>query len=184
MSEELSDELESQNQDVTDTETTDEVEETGAEPMTEDEDKPRYTESEMKMYARAKKAEAEAKRLKALLTNSKPEPKQTERKETVNQGPTLTEEQVDEKILRSQGLDDDAIEEAKYIAGRKGISLIAATHDERFIRFKTQAEEDKRKAEASLGASKGSGRKKSAPTFDQPLTREDHERLFNETVIK
>lgn len=186
MADEANEELDSQDQDVTDTETTDEVEETDVEPGTEDEGKPQYTEREMKSFARAKKAEADAKRLKAEKAEllRKLEQKEKAKEKTTNNQDQKPKEaaSVEETILRAtKGYDDEAIEELTFIAERQGISLLAAEHDRRFQSYLKLAEEDRRKAEASLGASKGSGRKAAEPDLTQPgLTPEQHRKLAEE----
>lgn len=177
MSDELKDELESETEPTEEVENTEEVEDTDVESE-QSEDEPKYTESEMKSFARAKKAEAEAKRLKKEKADLEAKLKEKE-KSTNNPTPKPQADDVDEKILRAtKGYDDDAIDELKYIAGRKGISLFAAEQDKRFVNYQKQAEEEQRQAEATLGASKGSGRKKSEPSFRDPLSSEEHRKLW------
>lgn len=178
MSDELNEELDSQNQDVQDTEITEEIEETDAESA--DEDQPKHTEAEMKLFARAKKAEAEARRLKAEL-KQKQEEKQSIKSDPQ---PKDTSVEIDEKILRStKGYDDDAIEKLKSIAKLNKTSLFAAEQDDYFVYYQQKAAEEKRKAEAGLGASKGAGHKKSEPDIKTPgLTREQHEELFRKKM--
>lgn len=156
------------------------VEETVVDTETEDE-QPKYTEAEMKLYARAKKAEAEAREAKRLL-------KEKEAKQTINKQDSKTDNasEVDEKILRAtKGYGDDAIEELKFIAERNNISLFAAETDKRFVRYMKIVEEEKRSQEASLGASKGASRKNTPPSFGDPnLTPEQHKELAAKYGIK
>lgn len=142
------------------------------------EDKPKYTDLEKKLYKRAKKAEAELKAAKAKKEAEAPKQSKTEPPPS-RESPS----EVDEKILRAtKGYDDDAIDELKFIAERENISLFAAQIDKRFIRYVEAAEQEKREVEASVGASKGSGRKKSEPAFNtQGLTPEQHKALWEKT---
>jgi hypothetical protein len=178
MSEQDNEELDSKNETSEEDDNTEDIEEVeGADAdETEDEDKPKYTETEMKLYARTKKAEAEARKLKKQLAEKDEAAKPKIKTETKTQE---SSDSVDEKILReTKGYDDDAMDELKFIAAREGISIFAAQHSKRFATYQKQADEEKRKAEASAGGSKGSGRKKSEPSFSDPnLTEEQHRKM-------
>lgn len=179
MSDELNEELDSQNQETEEVLNTDDIEETDAQSETED-NSPKYTELEMKLHARAKKAEAEARRLKAEMKQKQ------EVKSEIKSDPQPRESSVDidVKILTAtKGYDEDAIDELKFIAERKGISLFAAEQDARFVRYQQIAAEDKKKAEAGLGASKGAGHKKSEPDITTSgLTPEQHKKLWEKKM--
>lgn len=175
MSEQDEENLDSLNETTEEVENTEEVEETGAQSETEDTG-PKYTELEMKLHARAKKAEADNKRLKAELSAKVESPVEAEALKSKD--PVPPKDDVDEKILRAtKGYDDDAIEELKFIAERQGVSLFAAEQDKRFVRYVKEADEEKKKADAALPGSKGSARKQAQPSFSDPLTAEQHREL-------
>jgi hypothetical protein len=186
MADEADENIDSTNDTTEEVENTEEVEETVADTETEDEvsELDKLKKQNQKLFERAKKAEGFEKQPDGSWVKVVKKPK-VEVKQDNKSDPSLSEEQVEEKILRAQGLDDDAIDEARYIAGRKKISLIAATQDERFIKYKKEAEDEKKKEEAALGASKGAGRKKSEPDFKDPnLTAEQHREMAAKRGIK
>lgn len=74
MSADDKEDIDSTNDTTEEVDNTEDVEDTDA--KSEAEDKPQYTEHEQKMFERAKKAEAEAKRLKAELAKSNPQTSQ------------------------------------------------------------------------------------------------------------
>lgn len=141
---------------------------------TDDEDidalRQRATEAEeakRQLTARAHKAEVE---LKAL--------KQANASQTL---PTnaLDADAVDVKILQSQGVSEDLIDQLKKLAKVNGTSILAAQSDPIFQMIKEKKDADDKKAKASLGASRGSGSptvKKGFTTSD--LSKEDHKELW------
>lgn len=131
--------------------------------------------------AEAQRAKAVARRLanKLRKQQEKQDPKiNVQPKEKA--APKDTPNEVDEKILRAtKGYDDEAVEELKFIAERENVSLFAAQTDKRFLRYLAEQEEEKKRESAGLGASKGSGRQKSEPTFTTTgLTAEQHRALW------
>lgn len=161
-----------------DTETV-ETESTGTETESADTssesevDVAKLQETNKRLFERAKKAEAELKASKA----NKP-------------GAVKTEQQtspvdVDERILKSQGMADDLLSELKVIAKIRGVSLIDAQKDSLFVAVKEKFEKDTRVQKASMGASRGSGTVKPKVTADTPgLSREDHMRIAKEALAK
>ena len=122
-------------------------------------------EAKRQLTARAKTAEAKLK--------EKPEPTQIN-----NNG--LSADDVDVKILQSQGLDEDAIKYLKKLAQVNGTSIIAAQSDELFEAYKTKKETEEKTKKASLGASRGSGQAKKEASMTTPgLSDADHKALWN-----
>lgn len=97
--------------------------------------------------------------------------------------PVLSEEVIEVKILKSQGLSDDLITQLKKIAKVNETGLIEAQADPYFVAFKEKLEEDQKKARASLGASKGSGQVKKGKDFQTAgLTDEEHKQLWRDRM--
>jgi len=120
------------------------------------------------VLARAKKAEAE---LKTLKVKKAPAPQE------INNA--LSAEDVDKKILQSQGVSEDLIEKLERIAQINGTSVLAAQSDPIYIAMKQQKEAEEKNAKASLGASKGSGQVKGRKTTATPnLKDEEHKELW------
>lgn len=118
------------------------------------------------VFSRAKKAEEE---LKALKANP-----------PVNNDPQLS----DELKLIARGLSDEEINKAKVIAKGNGTTLQEALKDDMFIAYQTKLKEDKRKADAKLGASKGSGESQDETLIKPEMTREEHIKAFEKVMGK
>lgn len=90
---------------------------------------------------------------------------------------------VDERILKSQGMPDDLLKELKGIAKIRGVSLIDAQADFLFVAAKEKYEKDKKIRDAQVGASRGSGTSKPKADLSTPgLSRDAHRELFNKRV--
>jgi len=128
-------------------------------------------EAKRQLTARAKKAEKEAKALR-----SKPA---KESSEAINN--TLSADDVDVKILQSQGMSEDLIKELKAIAQVRGTSILATQLDPIFISIKEKKEQEDKNTAASLGASKGSGKVKARKSTATPnLSEEEHRNLWRD----
>ena len=128
-------------------------------------------EAKRQITARAHKAEAEAKALKAKTQTSSDT-------QTINNN-SLTEESVDVKILESQGVDSESIAMLKDISKVKGISLLAAQHNDIYKTWKSNQEATAKAEKAKLGASRGSGSAKVEKAFTSAgLSDEDHKSLW------
>ncbi len=128
-----------------------------------------------KLFERAKKAEAE---LKALKQGNLPKP---EAKPQAN-APLID---VDERILKANGMPDELLSELRVIAALRGVSVIDAQNDHLFVATKEKFDKDSKSKAASMGASRGSGQIKVQKTFTSPgLTREEHMAMIKEADIK
>jgi len=109
-----------------------------------------------KLFARAKKAEEEAKALKNKPQEEKPkeEPKPTPT--PVDDIDRKIEEKINERDLASMDLSDELKSEVKTYAKAKGISYRDAEKSE-YIGFLKQKEAEKIKAEEASATSKGIG---------------------------
>jgi hypothetical protein len=85
---------------------------------------------------------------------------------------------VDERILKSQGMENELLKQLKDVARLRGVGLIEAQSDPLFTGIKDQYEKDKKSKAASLGASKGSGTNKPKKDLSTPgLTKAEHKAL-------
>lgn len=124
----------------------------------------RQRKANAQINARAKKAEAE---LKALKANS----------------PLKQDSQLsDELKLIARGLSDEEIEQAKVVAKGKGIALTEAIKDPLFTVFQSNLKENERKEKARLGASKGSGESQDSTLIKQDMSREEHQEAFKKLM--
>lgn len=127
-------------------------------------------EAKRQLTARAKKAEEELKSLK-----TKPVP--PVRNENINN--PLTDEAIDVKILKSQGVDDEAIAKLKKLAKLNDTSLIEAQNDDIFISWKEKREAEEKAEKAKLGASRGSGSVKKTKDLNSPdVSDAEHKELW------
>lgn len=122
------------------------------------------------LSARAKKAEAE---LKSLREKSADAPQ----KEIIKN--TLSEADVEAKILRAQGVSTELLDELKVIARARGKSLIEAQEDPLFVLRKKQMEDEAKAQKAKLPSSKGSGSVKHEKTFNTSgLSNDEHRAMW------
>lgn len=154
------------------------VEETEVTPEgTTDEPAPEVEETVSKdqfnqVLARAKKAEAQ---LKVQKTQQP--------KATINN--SITQDQIDISILKSQGLSPELISELQALAKVRGKSLIDTQDDPIFLAIKGQKEAEAKAQKAKLGASKGSGSVKTQKNLNSPgLTKEEHQAMWREAMGK
>lgn len=127
-------------------------------------------EKNKQLFERAKKAENEAKALKAKPVETKTEINKSN--ETVG----LTR---DEAILIAKGVDDRIIDEAKIVAEAKKIPLREALEYPTIKAFKQSLEAEERKKKARLGASGGSaGSDPDDLTEKVGMTREEHRKAI------
>ncbi len=135
----------------------------------------RERQARQQLTARAKRAEEEAKALREKYESLNEKKAETEAKAQ----PASPD--VDERVLKAQGMPDDLLKELKAISQVRGVPLIDAQSDPLFAAVKAEYERNQKASEASLGASKGSGQPKPKVDFTTPgLSREDHRKLFKE----
>jgi hypothetical protein len=89
---------------------------------------------------------------------------------------------VDERILVSQGMDPELLKELKDVAALRKLPLIDAQKDPLFAAIKERHEKDKASKEASLAASRGSGKRNSGKKdFGTPnLSEEEHRKMVRD----
>ena len=127
-----------------------------------------YSEDEFKqVLARAKTAEA---KLKAVPPQN-----------ITNKINSLSAEEVDVKILQSQGYSDELIADLKAVAKARGKSILASTQDSIFLAIKNEKEAEVKAQKAKLGASKGSGQVKKEKEFNSTgLSEDEHRELWKQ----
>jgi len=114
----------------------------------------------------------------AYKANKVEKPIVQEEKNTIN---ALSEVDVDAKILKSQGVSDELIEEMKALAAVRKKSLLEMTSDPIIIAMKESHEAERKAKQAKLGVSRGSSTVKPTKSTATPgLTAEDHRALWNE----
>jgi hypothetical protein len=135
-------------------------------------------EAKKQLTARAKKAEAENRKLTEVKVEAKPD-----KDININNKDILSRQEAELLILKSQGLvDPELISELKALAAVRGKSLIEAQDDPIFKQFKESKEKEKKAEEARLGASnKGHARGRSKKDLNTPgLTSKEHKDLWLE----
>ena len=86
---------------------------------------------------------------------------------------------IDERILKSQGMNDELLTQLKKIAQIEGVSLIDAQSNELFVAVKDKYEREQKSKAAQMPTSRGSGVQKPKVTLTTPgLTREQHKALL------
>lgn len=138
----------------------------------------REREARRQLTARAKKTEAELKSLKVSQAPKTESQSPTQLKNTNN---ALTEDDIDARVLRLQGMSEEMLTKLKTVAKATGKTLIEAQSDDIFIAIKEKVEAEEKAAKAKLGASKGSGTVKKGKDFSSPgLSDEEHKALWRE----
>lgn len=123
------------------------------------------------------KAEAEAHKWRRIAQKAQ-KPKVTETPQ-INNNPQLS----DELKLIARGLSDEEIDKAKVIAKGMNIILTEAIKDPLFVLFQDKIKEDKRKEDAKLGASRGSGESKKEITgVEFGSSRDEHIDAFKKVM--
>lgn len=121
---------------------------------------------------------------KGLLERAKAAELKAKTKRADLQTPDVPQtENVDERILKAQGMNDDLLKELKRVARFNEIDLISAQNDPMFVSIKQKYEQEQRDKEASLGVSRGSGQSKAPKTFTSTdLSAEEHKELWKKKV--
>lgn len=126
------------------------------------------TTDELSAEDKLAKAQAEANKWRRIAQKS-----QKTDKPRIN-NPDLS----DELKLIARGLSDEEIEKAKIIAKGNGTSLQEALKDDMFIAFQTKFKEDKKREDAKLGGSHGSGESQDGALIRADMTDEEHKAAF------
>lgn len=126
-----------------------------------------------KLYARAKAAEAEAKRVKELedeLKKLKEQPAESSTQDVVSK---------EEVILFAKGFSLEEVEKLKTISKLEDTGLLASAESDVFKAWKATADARKKDEDSELEISKGSPKVKKQIDFSSPnLTPEQHRELF------
>lgn len=122
-------------------------------------------ETNSKLYARAKQAEAE---LKQLRQAPKPVAESVPTNNTY-----VSREELDLAILQTKnGYDEETVENLKVISKGKGVSLLQAQEDPLFKLMLAQKEQERKQTQAKLGTSRGSSSTKAVKI--ESMSREEH----------
>lgn len=146
------------------------VEETSTDESSNDEDLNKLSETNKKLYIRAKKAEEELKRIKKELTTDQPK--------TEAKNGDLTDMREEIKLY-AQGLSDEDVEMVKKIAKIENISLTEAKNSATYNIYQEKLERQKKEELSNLGASKSSNTKKEKSVSE--MTREEHQAFIKKS---
>lgn len=103
--------------------------------------------------------------------------------ENINNKETLTPDDIDIRILQSNGMNEERIEFLKKIARINGTSILAAQQDDMFKTFNEKLEEKEKAQKASTGASKGSPSSRQTKDFNSVgLTPEEHKQMWKQKM--
>ena len=123
----------------------------------------------------AKQAIARAKKAEAKNKESKPEI----RADVSPLTSSLTEEVIERKILKSQGLSEDLIDELTALAKVRGTSLLDTQKDPIYLAIKELKEKEEKEAKAKLPASRGSRTQKVGKDFNsEDLSEKEHKEMW------
>jgi hypothetical protein len=118
------------------------------------------------ILARAKKAEEKAKEVRRPEVQSSP-----------------SSPDIDERILKANGMPDELLKDLKAIAQVRGNTLLDAVKDPLFVTLKESYEKEQKVKSASLGASRGSGEAKPKKDATTPgLSREEHKEIYLKSI--
>lgn len=137
----------------------------------------RLTEEETKR----KQAEADKAKAEADLAEARKAP---EKKPEEAPKPQQSDISTEELKLIARGLSDEEIEQAKAIAKGKDISLTEALKDPLFKLFQESLVTEKKKAEAKLPASRGSGQYVPPEGIKPGMTKAEHEAAWRKALGK
>lgn len=136
-------------------------------------DEEKILETNKKLFARTKKAEADA---KAAKNQSAPAP-------VVPAPANPQAPNVEEVVLKAQGMAPELLSQLKDIATLRGTSLLDAQSDPLFVAVKSEFDKAEKSKAAAVGVSRGSGSQKVKPSLATPaLSRDDHKALFKERL--
>jgi hypothetical protein len=129
---------------------------------------------------RLAKAEAEAAKFRRLFEKSQKKPVVVTQT-TETQTPAAVD--VEETVLKAQGMAPELLAQLKDVAALKKVSLIEAQKQPLFVAAKEEFEKAEKSKAASVGSSRGSGSKQVVKTLNTPgLSKEDHKALWRSRV--
>lgn len=133
--------------------------------------------------AEQKDWEAEAKKWKAIAERNKKKATEKGTRSDLATPDKPPAEDVDVRILKSQGMSDELLKELKRVARFNETDLITAQNDPMFLSIKDRIEQEQKDKDAALGASKGSGSVKKQKSFDTPgLSPDEHRALWKKQM--
>lgn len=117
----------------------------------------------------------------AYKANRSEKPEVRETQTTTN---SLSEQDIEAKILIAKGLDSQLVQEMKTLATMRGKSLLEMENDPIILAMKEVKEAEAKAKAARLGASKGSSAVRKEKTFSAPLSADEHKALWREQFNK
>lgn len=173
--------LDSQNETQTDAgsenQATTSAEVSGSQDSGADETDVAMLETNKKLFERAKKAEAEAKALRAKLAERRGSSEDT----SARQSPEPAQN-VEEVVLLAQGFPEELLSDLRTIAQVRKTGLIKAQSDPIFVAVKAKYERKKAEQETGMPASRGASSAKPNRDASTPgLSREEHMEMYKKT---
>lgn len=149
----------------------------------EDEDDESEETDEPTIEEQLAKQKSKANKYRRLFQNARKHSQKSKADKPERKQPAAPAVDVDERVLRAQGMEPELLKELKAIARVREVSLIDAQSDPLFVAAKDLYEKEKAKKAASLPASRGSGSKKPAKDLKTPgLSRDEHRSLAKERL--
>ncbi len=135
---------------------------------------------------RLSRLEAEIEKQREIAENQRIRAEKAEAKAKAPKAPSKQDDKndypdVDERILKANGMPEELLKELKAIAMARGVNLIDAQNDSLFKLVKDNYEQELKSKEASLGSSKGSGNAVARKTASTPgLSRDEHKEMWKQ----
>jgi hypothetical protein len=137
-----------------------------------------------------KRAQADAAKYKRLF--QKTQKSQVVQKETTTQkapsqinNTQTSSPNIEEVVLRAQGVDQDSLNYLKKVAAINNTSLIDAQSDELFQAFKEKREREIKSEKARLGVTRGSTKSEPKKVFSNAgIPEKDHHDMWKEKMGK
>lgn len=145
-----------------------------------DDFKDKSDESELTDAEKLARAEAKANKYRRLFHKSQKN-KTSKSDDSAKRSPDSSAANVEETVLRANGMEHGLLKQLKDIAKLRNVSLLDAQSDDLFVQIKDKYEKDKKQKAASLPASRGSGSTKAKKELATPgLSRDEHKNLYKE----
>ncbi len=134
-------------------------------------------ETNKRLFARAKEAEAKLKQFQSAPKVENKAPSQ------INNNTANSNLDIEKTVLLATGMDSELLIQLEKVAKVEGTSLIEAQKSDLFISIKSQIEAKSKSEKASLGASRGSARTPVKKSFDTPgLTADEHKQMVQDLL--
>ncbi len=129
------------------------------------------------------KERSRANKYQRLFQNAQKHSKSSKTEPTEKPKPGSSADEVDERILKSQGMQPELLKQLKDVAKLRGVPLLDAQSDPLFIASKDLYEKKQKQKEASLPAAKGSKQTMTKKSLATPgLSRDEHKAMYQDKI--